>query len=110
MYLGLNFGGDRTLGPAKIRLLELINETGSISAAARGLGVSYTRAWHLTNVLNGMFRKSVVVLETGGPRGGGAALTETGLLVIRLYRDFEQLADDASAIPVGALARLISSK
>ena len=109
MHLGLNFGGDRALGPRKIRLLELIKETGSISAAARVLEMSYTRAWHLVDGLNGMFRMSVVALQTGGQRGGGAVLTETGLLVIRLYRDFEQRADDASATPIRALALLLEA-
>lgn len=109
MHLGLNFGDDRALGPRKIRLLELIKETGSISAAARVLEMSYTRAWHLVDGLNGMFRMSVVALQTGGQRGGGGAvLTETGLLVIRLYRDFERRADDASATPIRELALLLA--
>jgi len=108
-HLRLNFGGDRALGPGKIRLLELIQETGSISAAARVLEMSFKRAWCLVDELNGMFRNIVVASKTGGHRGGGAALTETGLLVIRLYRDFEQRADDASATPVRALALLLEA-
>jgi molybdate transport system regulatory protein len=109
MHLGLNFGGGRSLGPGKIRLLELIKETGSISAAARALKMSYTRAWHLVDELNSMFRMSVVAPQTGGHRGGGAALTETGLLVIHHYRDFEHRADDASITPIRALALLLEA-
>ena len=56
-----------------------------------------------------MFRMSVVALQTGGQRGGGAVLTETGLLVIRLYRDFEQRSDDASATPIRALELLLEA-
>ena len=67
MHSGLNFGGDRALGPRKIRLLEWIRETGSISAAARALKMSYTRAWHLVDGLNGMFRMSVVARQTCSP-------------------------------------------
>jgi molybdate transport system regulatory protein len=108
-HLRLNFGGHRALGPGKIRLLELIQETGSISAAARALRMPFKRAWCLVNELNGMFRNIVVASQAGGPRGGGAALTETGLLVIRLYRDFEQRADAPSATPVRALGLLLEA-
>ena len=69
--------------------------------------MSFKRAWSLVDELNGMFRNIVVAAQTGGHRGGGAALTETGLLVIRLYRAFEQQAEDASVTPVRALALLL---
>ena len=49
LHLRLDFGGERSLGPGKIRLLELINETGSISAAGRALEMSYRQAWLLVD-------------------------------------------------------------
>jgi molybdate transport system regulatory protein len=71
----VDFGGDRALGPGKIRLLEAIRKSGSISRAGRSLGMSYRRAWLLVEDLNRCFRDGVVVKKSGGAQGGGAALT-----------------------------------
>ena len=92
LHLRLDFGGERSIGPGKIRLLELINETGSISAAGRALAMSYRQAWLLIDELNHMFREPVVVAQTGGGGGGGAAVTETGNDIVRLYREMERRA------------------
>jgi molybdate transport system regulatory protein len=78
LHLRIDFGGERSIGPGKIRLLELINETGSISAAGRALEMSYRQAWLLIDELNKMFREPVVTAQTGGGGGGGAVVTETG--------------------------------
>ena len=66
LHLRLDFGDERSIGPGKIRLLELINETGSISAAGRALAMSYRQAWLLVDELNRMFREPVVTAQTGG--------------------------------------------
>ncbi|MBB2156151.1 LysR family transcriptional regulator [Gluconacetobacter diazotrophicus] len=93
------------LGHGKIRLLETIGETGSISAAARAMGMSYRRAWLLVEALNGAFAAPVVEARPGG--GGGAALSAAGAEVLRLYRDIERLAQAAAAPALEALeARL----
>ncbi|HWB48648.1 MAG TPA: LysR family transcriptional regulator, partial [Stellaceae bacterium] len=52
LTLRIDFDGDRQIGPGKIRLLELIESTGSISAAGRQMGMSYRRAWLLVDDLN----------------------------------------------------------
>ena len=62
---------DGRVGPGKIALLEAIAEAGSISAAARSLGMSYRRAWELVAELNQTFSSPVVERITGG--AGGAA-------------------------------------
>ena len=61
LHLRLDFGAERSIGPGKVRLLELINETGSISAAGRALAMSYRQAWLLVDELNRMFREPVVI-------------------------------------------------
>lgn len=107
LHLRIDFGGERSIGPGKIRLLELIAETGSISAAGRALEMSYRQAWLLVDELNRMFREPVVVAQTGGGGGGGAAVTETGNDIVRLYRDMQRRAHDASTPEIRSLTRLL---
>src|SRR3984893_16950635 len=82
----IDFGADRALGPGKIRLLEAMGKTGSISRAGRALGMSYRRAWLLIDDMNRCFRAAVVATQPGGVRGGGAALTPFGWELIENYR------------------------
>jgi molybdate transport system regulatory protein len=78
------------IGPGKVALLEAIVDTGSITAAAKALGMSYRRAWLLIDSMNQMFKSPVVDAATGGKHGGGANVTSTGLKVIECYRRIEQ--------------------
>jgi molybdate transport system regulatory protein len=104
LTLRIDFGGDRAIGPGKIRLLELIAAHGSISAAGREMGMSYRRAWLLVDSLNHYFREPLVSAQVGGARGGGAALTGFGRTVVAHYRAIEEAAGRAGASHVGALA------
>jgi molybdate transport system regulatory protein len=108
LHLRLDFGGERSLGPGKVRLLELVDETGSISAAGRALKMSYRQAWLLIDELNHMFREPLVTSQVGGGGGGGAALTKAGASVIRAYRDMERRASGASSTDIRALAKLLA--
>jgi molybdate transport system regulatory protein len=92
----VDFGAGRALGPGKIRLLETIGKTGSISRAGRALGMSYRRAWLLIDDLNGSFREPVVTTRPGGARGGGAALTSFARRLIKNYRAIESHATTAA--------------
>jgi molybdate transport system regulatory protein len=82
------------VGPGKIALLEAIRRTGSLSRAARDLGMSYRRGWQLLASLNASFREPIVTTATGGRGGGGARVTPFGRELINRYRAFE---DDAQA-------------
>ena len=108
LHLRIDFGRGRSIGPGKIRLLELINETGSISAAGRALEMSYRQAWLLVDELNRMFGEPVVSAQTGGGGGGGTVVTETGNDIVRLYREMERRAYGASTAESRALARLLA--
>jgi molybdate transport system regulatory protein len=88
----VDFGSERALGPGKIRLLETIGKTGSISEAGRSLDMSYRRAWRLVDDMNHCFRAPVVVSQPGGARGGGAELTKFGSALIEKYRLIETQA------------------
>ena len=104
LTLRIDFEGNRAIGPGKIKLLELIDALGSISAAGRQMNMSYRRAWLLVDSLNQSFRRPVVTSQVGGAHGGGAALTELGCAVVRHYRAVEAAAQAAGAAHIGALA------
>ena len=92
LRLRVVFEGGRRLGPGKADLLELVSETGSISAAGRRMGMSYKRAWTLIEELNAMFRAPLVHSVRGGAKGGGAQLTEMGETILAHYRALEREA------------------
>jgi len=91
------------IGPGKIALLERVAEAGSISAAARAMGMSYRRAWELIDDLNRCFGRPVVRTKAGGPRGGGAELTALGRDLVAHYRAIEAKAGEAARSHLRAL-------
>lgn len=68
-------GETPVFGPGRLSLLRAIDATGSISAAARQMGMSYRRAWLLVEAMNHEFREPLVTRHIGGVSGGGAQLT-----------------------------------
>jgi molybdate transport system regulatory protein len=95
------------IGPGKAQLLEEIRATGSIAAAGRRMQMSYKRAWSLVEEMNAAFSDPLVASARGGTGGGGAALTETGETVLRLYLQALKRAETAAAAPVAALEALL---
>ena len=91
----IDFTAGPSIGPGKIALLERIEACGSLSQAARELGLSYRRGWLLLNDLNQSFGEPVVVTATGGAHGGGAQLTPLGHQLIERYRKAELAAQKA---------------
>src|SRR5580692_3605157 len=89
LSLRLDITDSDSLGPGKIALLEAIRSEGSISAAARHLGMSYRRAWLLVEQINNGLSEPAVTAATGGASGGGATLTPVGEQVVGLYRTIE---------------------
>src|ERR1700731_3695141 len=86
----IDFAEHSSVGPGKIGLLEAIRNSGSISQAARDLGMSYRRAWLLIDNVKTAFRKPVTMATTGGKGGGGVALTEFGEGLVDSYRALER--------------------
>lgn len=109
LTLRLDVGGRATLGPGKARLLELIGETGSISAAGRAMGMSYRRAWTLVESLNASFAAPLVAARPGGAGGGGAVLLPLGAEVVRLYRALEQGAARAGTAELDRLQAVLAA-
>jgi molybdate transport system regulatory protein len=98
--------GDR-IGPGKIALLEAIRAKGSISEAARHLGMSYRRAWMLVDQINETLREPAVSTRQGGQRGGWTVLTPTGERVIELYHAIEELTCTSARQEFRAIAKLV---
>ena len=96
------------MGPGKSELLQAIDRTGSISAAARDMGMSYRRAWLLVDTMNQSFKHPLVTTETGGQRGGGATVTEFGQDVLARYLAMEAKAASAVEKEMGEFMKLMS--
>jgi molybdate transport system regulatory protein len=109
LTLRIDFDTADALGPGKIRLLECVRDTGSISAAGRAMAMSYRRAWLLIDTLNTSFRQPVVTTKLGGKSGGGAVLTRFGEELIKNYRDMEMIAHTALRPQLSMLERAIGS-
>jgi molybdate transport system regulatory protein len=103
LSIRIDLAGACRVGPGKMRLLELIDETGSISAAGRAMAMSYRRAWLLVESLNSAFRAPVVAAQPGGRRGGGASLTPAGRALLERYRTIERTAAAAVEPELAAL-------
>jgi molybdate transport system regulatory protein len=99
------FGAEHSVGPGKVQLLEAVRQLGSISAAARSMGMAYRHAWELIDDMNQCFRSPVVTGTSGGRAGGGATLTPFGEEVVRRFRSMEKRARKAMARDVEALDR-----
>src|SRR5581483_8517160 len=103
--LRIDLGSGGSLGPGKIALLEHIASSGSLSQAARELGMSYRRAWLLLDDLNRALGEPVSTTSVGGSGGGGARLTAFGRKLIAAYREVEHASYDAAAARLAGLAR-----
>jgi len=107
LKLRLVRGDEVAMGPGKADLLEAIAQTGSISAAARSMNMSYRRAWLLVEVMNRCFVEPIVVRSVGGSHGGGAHLTDTGARVLAEFRKMEAAALGAAQAHGAAFADLL---
>lgn len=106
IYLGPNF----VVGPGKIDLLKAVRETGSISAAARQLAMSYKRAWMLLDTLKQGAGQPVVEVSQGGRGGGGARLTPLGEALVQGYESIEQACRVAARAELESLQARIQAE
>lgn len=76
-------GGD--ISPRRLHLLQAIEATGSVSQAAKQVGMTYKAAWDAVEIINNLAGESLVTRQHGGKGGGGATLTEKGMQIVALY-------------------------
>ena len=79
------FVANETIGIGKIKLLQLVGEIGSISGAARQMGMNYRRAWFLLDSMQSGFAEPLLLTERGGKGRGGASLTPLAEELISRY-------------------------
>lgn len=96
------------VGPGKIALLEAIGQAGSITAAAKSLGMSYRRAWLLLDEVNNSLQHPAVDSAKGGQFGGGSVLTDCGRQLISLYRRIEKRAEAACRSDIEQLMAMLA--
>ena len=107
LTLRLEVGDVLRLGPGKMRLLDLIDQHGSISAAARAMGMSYRHAWLLVDSLNGAFREPLVATRPGGSADKRAGVTPFGRDVLARFHAMQETAQTALAEDLRALETLL---
>ena len=85
-------------GPGKGELLQAIADSGSLTKAAKVLGISYMHAWTLVQTMNACFQTPLVLAVRGGQKGGGTELSEEGRAVLAIYRETAAAALQASVV------------
>ena len=90
-----------------MELLSRIDETGSLSAAARQMSMSYMRAWTLAKELNRDRSRPMVAMSRGGASGGTAKVTRFGRKILTLYQKMERAGNKAAGPYRRRLARLL---
>jgi len=78
------------LGEGRVHLLKAIQETGSLSKAAKSLNISYKKAWQLIDSVNKSAKKPVTINSIGGKGGGGAELTEYGISLVTAFDEINK--------------------
>lgn len=81
--------GHTFLGEGRVELLRAIDSEGSISAAARSMGMSYKKAWELVERMNTLADSPLVIRRTGGAGGGGTEVTAEGIRVIGIFEQVQ---------------------
>ena len=87
--------GETLVGAGRGRLLAAVDEEGSISAAARKLGLSYATAWHRLDSMGRAMGASLIEPRTGGKGGGGSSLTREGRAVLEALRFMQDRVAEA---------------
>ena len=91
---------DSIFASGRIKLLEKIDETGSISKAATAVGISYKAAWDAIDKMNNLAEKPLVIKVTGGRSGGGSKLTTHARRLIATFYELTERQDQSFASPL----------
>lgn len=90
----MTVGGENLGGSNRVELLAAIAQSGSITAAAKAVGLSYKAAWDAIDTMNNLAGEALVERVTGGKGGGGTRLTSRGVQLVDNFRTIEQVHND----------------
>jgi molybdate transport system regulatory protein len=110
LTIRIDLSESAAFGPGKARLLELVDQTGSIRQAASAMQMSYRCAWLLLAEIEDMLGESAVITRTGGAGGGGATLTKRGRMMLENYRAIERSAARAASPQLRAIENLVGNR
>ncbi|NJM79122.1 MAG: LysR family transcriptional regulator [Flavobacterium sp.] len=78
------------IGEGRFQLLKAIEQTGSLTKAAKELGLSYKKAWHLIDSVNKASKEPITINTIGGKGGGGVQLTNYGKTLVVAFEEINQ--------------------
>ena len=81
----IEIGDNVLVGEGRVRLLKEIEAQGSLSKAAKSIGMSYKKAWTLIDAVNKSAKEAVVTTSVGGQKGGGTVITPYGKNLIAAF-------------------------
>ncbi len=81
----LLYRGHVILDARLAKILEEVERKGSLLAAARAQGVSYSWVWSRINRVEELLGEKLISVKRGGSKGGGAALTDLGKELLNMY-------------------------
>jgi len=90
----MTVGGENLGGSSRVALLAAIAHSGSITAAAKSVGLSYKAAWDAIDTMNNLAGEALVARSTGGKGGGGTRLTSRGQQLVDNFHTIEQVHHD----------------
>lgn len=93
--LWLEAGGKLVMSDYRVRLLELVAESGSLAQAAAAMGLSYRRAWGKVKEIEANLGLALVHSEVGGAGGGHTTLTDEGQALVGAYQRFRERVETA---------------
>ncbi len=77
-------------GPGAAQLLTYIRDTGSVRLACQQMGISYSKAWKIIDVMEQQTGNKMVERQQGGKNGGKAYLTAQGVCLLNKFNQFER--------------------
>ncbi len=95
--LGLKLGAGE-VSDRRLRLLAALEQTGSISGAARSIGMTYKAAWDAVDAINNLADKPLVTTRHGGSKGGGAVLSEDGRRLLAAWKRLNGMQQELLAL------------
>ncbi|MDF0716107.1 winged helix-turn-helix domain-containing protein [Muricauda sp. 334s03] len=103
----IDIDGKKFFGTGRAQLLMMIEKNGSLSKAAKEMGMSYRKAWAMVDDMNQRGQQPYVELHKGGIKGGGAELTEVGKKVLASFQKMNDKINETVQQHTEEILRLI---